>query len=70
VQEAVDGANGAVSHAEAIKRFRILSTDFTEAGGELTPTMKVRRNVVIEQFADEVESLFAYSSTPPADVPA
>jgi long-chain acyl-CoA synthetase len=70
VQEAVDETNRAVSHAEAIKRFRILATDFTETAGELTPTMKVRRSVVIEQFADEVDSLYAYSSTPPADVPS
>jgi long-chain acyl-CoA synthetase len=70
VQEAVDETNRAVSHAEAIKRFRILATDFTETAGELTPTMKVRRGVVIEQFADEVESLYAHSATPPATLPS
>jgi long-chain acyl-CoA synthetase len=58
VQAAVDEANRAVSRAESIRRFRILPVDFTEAGGQLTPTLKVRRSVVLEQFADEVEALY------------
>jgi long-chain acyl-CoA synthetase len=36
---------------EAIKKFAILEEDFTEAGGQLTPTMKVRRQVIMEQIA-------------------
>ena len=51
IQAAVDDANKAVSHAEAIKKFAILAEDFTEAGGQLTPTLKVRRNIVMEQYA-------------------
>jgi long-chain acyl-CoA synthetase len=59
IQAAVDEANKAVSRAEAIRKFRILPEDFTEAGGELTPTMKVKRNVVLESHADDVSALYA-----------
>ncbi|MGN6687839.1 MAG: AMP-dependent synthetase/ligase [Actinomycetales bacterium] len=59
IQEAVDDANRAVSQAEAIRRFRILPVDFTEAGGQLTPSMKLKRSVVMKEFADEVERLYS-----------
>ena len=58
IQAAVDYANEAVSQAEAIKRFEILETDFTEAGGELTPTLKLKRNVVMKEYAASVEALY------------
>ncbi|MGY0233585.1 AMP-dependent synthetase/ligase [Longispora urticae] len=58
VQTAVDDANRAVSHAEAIKVFRILPRDFTEATGELTPSMKVKRNVVHKEYADEIAAIY------------
>jgi long-chain acyl-CoA synthetase len=58
LQAAVDEANKAVSRAEAIKRFRILPADFTEQSGHLTPSLKVRRNVVIKDFADQIEALY------------
>jgi len=58
IQVAVDDANKAVSHAEAIKKFAILGEDFTEASGQLTPTLKVRRYVVMEQFAAEIAALY------------
>ncbi len=58
LQTAVDGANKAVSHAEAVKRFRVVSTDWTEEGGQLTPSMKLRRQVVMDQFAADVEALY------------
>jgi long-chain acyl-CoA synthetase len=47
-----------VSRAESIRRFRILSTDFTEAAGQLTPSAKVRRNVVAEEFAADIDALY------------
>jgi long-chain acyl-CoA synthetase len=59
LQAAVDDANKAVSRAEAIRRFRVLGTDFTEAGGYLTPSLKVRRNVVVKDFAGEIDALYA-----------
>jgi long-chain acyl-CoA synthetase len=58
VRKAVDEANLAVSKAEAIREFRILPRDFTEAGGELTPSMKVKRNVVLKEYADEIASIY------------
>ena len=58
IQAAVDDANKAVSQAEAIKTFRILVTDFTEEGGELTPSLKLKRSVVLKQYADEVAAIY------------
>ncbi|GAB2680245.1 AMP-dependent synthetase/ligase [Thalassiella azotivora] len=59
VQAAVDEANEAVSRAEAIKAFRILPVDFTEETGHLTPSLKLKRNVVMKDFADEVAAIYA-----------
>ena len=58
MQEAVDYANKAVSKAEAIRRFRILAVDFTIEGGELTPTLKVKRQVVHARYAEDIEALY------------
>ncbi len=55
---AVTAANKAVSHAESIRKFRVLGTDFTEDNGTLTPSLKLKRAVVMEKFADEVEALY------------
>ena len=59
IQEAVDEANKAVSHAEAIKKFAILPVDWTEEGGQITPSLKLKRNVVMSEFADDVERLYS-----------
>jgi long-chain acyl-CoA synthetase len=59
IQEAVNDANKAVSKAEAIKVFRILPRDFTEEGGELTPSLKLKRNVVMKEYADEIAAIYA-----------
>jgi long-chain acyl-CoA synthetase len=58
IQQAVDHANEAVSHAESIRKFLILPDDFTEASGEMTPTLKLRRNVVGVKRAEAIESLY------------
>jgi long-chain acyl-CoA synthetase len=58
IQAAVDDANKAVSRAESIRRFRILPSDFTEANGYLTPSLKVRRNLVMKDFAADIEALY------------
>jgi len=59
VQSAVDQANRAVSRAEGIRRFEILDGDFTEAGGHLTPSMKLKRGAVMESYGEAVEALYA-----------
>jgi long-chain acyl-CoA synthetase len=62
IQAAVDEANKAVSQAEAIKRFKVLGTDFTEANGMLTPSLKLKRAVVMKEFDAEVEGLYQKDS--------
>src|SRR4051812_543944 len=62
VQRAVDEVNTRVGRVEQIKKFKILPEDLSQATGELTPTLKVKRNIVNEKFAGEVEKL--YSGTP------
>ncbi|HUY45422.1 MAG TPA: AMP-binding protein [Streptosporangiaceae bacterium] len=64
IQLAVDEANKAVSRAESIRRFRILGTDFTEAAGQLTPSFKVRRDVVAKHFAADIEALYNQGGLP------
>jgi long-chain acyl-CoA synthetase len=60
LQKAVDEANKAVSHAESIRKFVILPVDFTEENGALTPSLKVKRNVVLDRFGADVENLYAH----------
>jgi long-chain acyl-CoA synthetase len=59
VQTAVDEANKAVSKAESIRKFVILPTDFTIAGGQLTAKLSIKRHVVSQEFAQEITELFA-----------
>ena len=59
VQRAVDEANKAVSRAEAIRKFVVLQQDWTEEGGQMTPSLKLKRSVVMIEFGAEVEGLYA-----------
>ena len=59
IQTAVDEANKAVSKAESIRKFTILSEDFTIAGGQLTAKLSVKRHVVAQQYAGEIDALYA-----------
>jgi long-chain acyl-CoA synthetase len=59
IDAAVKEANKAVSQAEAIKKFRVLGSDFTEDNGMLTPSLKLKRSVVMKEFDQEVENLYA-----------
>jgi len=54
----VDDANKAVSQAESVRKFRILPVDWTEETGHLTPSLKLRRRVVLTEFAKDVDALF------------
>jgi long-chain acyl-CoA synthetase len=59
VQKAVDEVNSQVGQVEQIKRFEILDHDLSQQTGELTPTLKVKRNVVHEKYADLVDQIYA-----------
>jgi long-chain acyl-CoA synthetase len=59
VQRAVDEVNSKVGRVEQIKKFKILPQDLSQETGELTPTMKVKRNVVNDKYADAIEELYA-----------
>jgi len=59
IDTAVAEANRAVSHAESIKKYRILTTDFTEQGGEMTPSLKIKRAVVADHFARDIEAIYS-----------
>jgi len=59
VQAAIDDANKAVSKAESIRKFTILPFDWTEATGQLTPSMKLKRNVVQKECADDIAALYS-----------
>jgi long-chain acyl-CoA synthetase len=59
VQRAVDDVNRNRSRFEQIKRFAIVPRDFSAEEGEVTPTMKLKRKVVEQHFADEIERLYA-----------
>ena len=58
VQSAVDDANKAVSKAESIRKFTILKEDFTEENGTMTPSLKLKRKVIMTDYEDEVEALY------------
>ncbi|TVZ81356.1 long-chain fatty acid--CoA ligase [Streptomyces sp. BK340] len=58
LQRALDEANKLVSRPESIRRFAVLPVDFTEVAGHLTPSMKLRRQQIMQDFAAEVEGLY------------
>lgn len=58
IQDAVNDVNATVSHAEGIKKFYILEADLTEEENELTPTLKVKRNVVAQRYAHAIDHLY------------
>lgn len=59
IQAVVDEANKSVSKAEAIRKFRVLPVDFTEAGGEMTPSLKLKRSVVATTYASDIDAIYA-----------
>jgi len=58
IQTVIDDANKAVSQAESIRKFSIMPTDWTEEGGHLTPSLKLKRNVVMHDFRADVRALY------------
>jgi long-chain acyl-CoA synthetase len=59
VDQHLEKVNAKFARVEQVKKFAILPHDLSQEGGELTPTMKVKRNVVAEKYAGEIESLYA-----------
>ncbi|MDQ7878064.1 long-chain fatty acid--CoA ligase [Microbacterium sp. QXD-8] len=59
VQRAIDRANTSVSRAESIRKFTILPSEWTEASGHLTPKMSIKRNVILADFAGDIEEIYA-----------
>ena len=59
IQTAIDDANKAVSKAESIRKFTILPFDWTEATGQITPSLKLKRNVVQKECAAEIAALYS-----------
>ncbi|MEN9872337.1 MAG: hypothetical protein RL450_272, partial [Actinomycetota bacterium] len=58
IQAAVDKVNVLFSNAEQIKKFEILDVELTEASGHLTPSLKIKRPVVMKDFAGAVEKIY------------
>ncbi|WP_159499655.1 long-chain fatty acid--CoA ligase [Microbacterium sp. 18062] len=59
IQHAIDRANATVSRAESIRKFVILPTEWTEASGHLTPKLSIKRSVILDDFAGEIEELYS-----------
>ena len=59
LERVVDNANKAVSKPESIRKFTVLPGDFTEANGYLTPSLKLKRNIVMADYWSEVEALYS-----------
>ena len=59
LQTVVDRANTSVSRAESIRAFEVIDSDFTEENGYLTPSLKLKRNVVVKDMAETIEKIYA-----------
>lgn len=69
IQKAVDETNCHVSQVEGIKRFTILPADWTSETEELTPTLKLKRRVISEKYADAIEAMYRRPDSSPAPAP-
>ena len=67
LDRAIARTNRAVSRAESIRSYRVLTTDFTEANGLLTPSLKVKRGEVMKAHADAIADIYKTTRKGPAD---
>ncbi len=58
IQNAIDNVNASLAKYETIKKFKVLPTEFSQETGELTPTLKIKRRVVMEKYKDTIEELY------------
>ena len=59
LQSEIDRVNGSLARVQTVKRFAVLPEEFTVEGGELTPTMKLRRKVIAEKYREHIERLYS-----------
>jgi long-subunit acyl-CoA synthetase (AMP-forming) len=59
LQRQIDGVNARLARVQAIKKFKVIPKEFTIEGGELTPSMKVKRKVVTEKYKSEIDKLYS-----------
>lgn len=69
IQSAIDAANSTVSRAESIRKFHVIETELTEASGHLTPKLSIKRNVILTDFSDVIEGLYAGAPTEGISIP-
>ena len=58
IQKQIDEANSKVARVQQIKKFTLLENEWTDSSGELTPTLKLKRNVIAERYKNEIESMY------------
>ena len=58
LQDAINAVNATVSQAEAIRKFYILDRDLSEEADELTPTLKVKRNIVVQRYSEAINHIY------------
>jgi long-chain acyl-CoA synthetase len=59
IQKGVDGVNSLFARVEHIRKFKVLSRNFSIEAGELTPTLKIKRRIINQNYAEEIESIYA-----------
>ena len=58
IQDHVDLSNSKVANVQQIKKFTLLSNEWTDSSGELTPSLKLKRHVVTERYENEIEAMY------------
>ena len=59
IQQGIDSANEkAISNAQKVQKWTLLKTDFSVPGGELGPTLKLKRHIVLEKYAESIRNMY------------